>query len=516
MELFQQESLHSIFHPKPKKTEDDSVTTVKLRYTNKAGVIATGGFEERDINDNSGEKLEINTFKVSKSTSTNDGLSDRRSRSVQDLTKNQNERTNTYLKIKRLLKFSKKGRQPSKAEEDEDEGYSSKTSSAETKQEPESDGEESGPERLDKQRMFSSMIDLSELPSHLLHEEGGDFNNKDSNGIRDVKVIGESVTSRVKFSYTHQPTILQLPDPEVKLTHDNLRVEKRIENEDTSWSYAKLKRDKELNRCYKPELFQPVEDSTVYNIDNLKPVTLVLRKISIQNADNNETMVAQASNTEKSCECTVSPARNNSSMGSVHGTRLGSALSREGSLSRNGSVKFGAGSPMPILVGSPAPVPGTPRNISPSPQNNFAKSSSGRKSTGGLHRVSSAVSQRELMHNIHRSSNVRDVRVVNDSKPKEPMWNHQYSYIDRQTIDRQATNYCIGDLLPAVDKSIYTNNSTKFSKTEEPEELTTTELLDMNISSVDDGYILLKKGMDLLTGSSEKVRNCVSFNRNDR
>ncbi|XP_045157714.2 uncharacterized protein LOC123523972 isoform X3 [Mercenaria mercenaria] len=497
LELFHRESLHPVFQPKTKQATKDPATTVKLKYTNKVGVITPAGFEERDIEENTGEELTINTHRESKATST-DGLSERRSKSVQDLSKNQLERTNTYLKIKRLLKFSKKGRPQAKAEDDEDEGYSSKTSSAETKKEPESDGEESGPERLEQQRMYSSMVDLSELPSH----------STDSGGIEDAKVIGESLTSRVKFSYTHQPTILQLPDPDVKLTHDNLRLEKRIENEDTSWSYAKLKRNKELNRCYKPDILQQPEDSTVYDIEHLKPVTLVLRKISIQNADQNVPAIVQTSNVEKNTrENVVSPSRNNSGMGSDVGSRVGSALSRDGSLSRHGSVKFGAGTPMPILVGSPAPVPGTPRNLSP--QNNLSRSPNGRKSVGGIQRVNSAVSQRELMHNLHKSNYVRDVRVVNDNKPKEPMWNHQYSYIDRQTIDRQATNYCIGDLLPAVDKNIYTNNSTKtkFSKIENErnnEELTTTELLDMNIQSADDGYILLKKGMDLLTGSAEK------------
>lgn len=504
LELFNKESLHPVFQPTsvPEKTSSED-QGIKLRYTNKDVNLPPGGFTDNSTVETNVEKT-INKLRESKSTST-DELRDRRSKSVQDLSKNQLERTNSYLKIKRLIKFSTKERPQAKAEDEEDEGYSSKTSSAEVKQEPESDGEENGLERLERQRMFSSMVDLTELPSH--YNTGGDNHQiKDSGGMEDAKVIGESLTSRVKFSYTHQPTILQLPDPDVKLSHDNLRIEKRIENEDISWSYAKLKRDKELNRCYKPDLLQQSEDSSIYDLDNLKPVTLVLRKISIQNADDN--MSATGNSIEiNSHEHITNPSRNKSSMGTSVGSRVGSALSRDGSLSRNSSVKFGAGSPMPILVGSPAPVPSSPRNLSP--QNNTSRSSQSRRS-GGIHRINSAVSQKELLNKSQRSKNVRDVRVVNDEKPKEPMWSQQYSYIDRQTIDRQATNYCIGDLLPAVDKNIYTNNSARpiFSKPEndrKKEELTTTELLDMNIQSVDDGYILLKKGMDLLTGSAEKV-----------
>ncbi|XP_060551470.1 uncharacterized protein LOC132713041 isoform X3 [Ruditapes philippinarum] len=512
LELFRKESLHIVFQPTsvPDKPIAEDSPGIKLRYTNKDVTLAPGGFVDGNTGENDIEKT-LNKFRESKATST-DGLHERRSRSVQDLSKNQLERTNTYLKIKRLIKFSTKERPQTKVDDEEDEGYSSKTSSAEVKKEPESDSEENGLDRLERQRMFSSMVDLTELPSHSNEVGGGNYQIRDSRGIEDAKVIGESLTSRVKFSYTHQPTILQLPDPDVKLSPDNLRVEKRIENEDTSWSYAKLKRDKELNRCYKPELLQQSEDSSIYDLDNLKPVTLVLRKISIQNADENMPPVVQGNNIEiNSSENTVSPSHNRSSMGTSVGSRVGSALSRDGSISRNGSVKFGAGSPMPMLVGSPAPIPTSPQNLSA--QNNTSRSSHSRRSGGGITRVNSAVSQKELLHKSQRSKNVRDVRVVNDEKPKEPMWSQQYSYIDRQTIDRQATNYCIGDLLPAVDKNIYTNNSSRTMFSIKPEndrkkeELTTTELLDMNIQSVDDGYILLKKGMDLLTGSAEKLRN---------
>lgn len=529
---FHQESLHAVFHPTQTPTCDNYPTGVKLRYTNSIGAITHYGYEEHDSN---GKETD---YRDSKGGKRDDRISDKRSRSVQDLTKIQLERSNTCLKIKRLLKFSKADRRTDgrtlKADEYEDEGYSSKTSSAETKQEPVSDGEESGSE---KHRMYCSMINLSELPS-----QADDTGSNGGGDIRDARILGEGLASRIKFSYTHQPAILQLPDPEVKFAHDNVRIEKRIECEDTTWSYAKLKRNKELNRCYKPNIVAQPDDSTVYNIDTMKPVTLVLRKISIQNADQNVPSVVQANNhgnSEKSSsEHHQTSPRNISGQGMNSAPRVGSGLSRDGSVSRTGSFKFGAISPVPD---STAPRSITPRILSPqnnsttnsndSPSSvnkssnvtlndvtkasngspiNLTKSSNRRKHAGGLQRVGSAVSQRELLHNHHRSNNVRDVRVVNDNKPKEAMWNQQYSYIDRLSLDRQATNYSFGDLLPVVDKSIYTNHSTKTKFTQSDnetnnDELTTAKLLDLNISSVDDGFILLQRGIDLLTGSKEKV-----------
>ncbi|KAL4236758.1 hypothetical protein ACF0H5_005143 [Mactra antiquata] len=481
-DLFHRESLHSVHKPKQKPVQVEE-TSVKLKYT-KSKVITPAGYEDKEEVDESKElnRSSIESYRESKHS---DSVNDKTRDNAEAQTKAQLERSNTYMKIKRLLKFSKNDRRNVKADEEEDEGYSSKTSSAEIKHGVESDGEDVDNNvnslRPELQRMYSSMVDLSELPS------------------QDAKIVEDGAHGRVKFSYTHQPTILQLPDPDIKLAHDSLRIEKRIESENSNWSYAKLKRNKELNRCYKPEMIQPAEESTVYNIDNMKPVTLVLRKISIQNTDHMNPQVSQWSSS--SPEHAQNALSNNLGLGSNPASRAGSVNQNECSnMPRPDSAV--SGSP-----GSPVPGRGTQRNVSP--QCNTSRSMTSQRKCATVTRASSAVSQRELRGSVHRG-NVRDVRVVSDNTPKEPMWNHQYSYVNE--IDSQATSYSIGDLLPAVDKNIYSSHAAISdyvqNETDTPrDEMTTTEILDMNKNAIDDGYILLKKGMDMLTGSTEKLKN---------
>ena len=474
MELFVKESLHHVHHPKVKKAvEPPPNCDVKLRLTNgKLGVLTPAGFladEAYNIN----TAREIASYRDSKAAKTHE--LEKRSKSVQDLQINALERSKTYLRIKRLLKFSK-DRKPAKADEDEDEGYSSKTSSAEQRCSG-SDNEESG-ETNEKERMYSSMVNLSELPS----------NSKDHR-VADPKTLNEIIAmSRGKFNYTHQPTILQLPNPEISLTHDKLRVEKKVDPDDNYWSYARLKRSKELNKNYRSDSLTPTEENSVYSIDNNKPMTLVLRKISIQNSDHQlpsayqpvspvDSRSLESQPTGKpNLSLSLSRAGSSQSMAGTSRSRAGSAMSRAGSRTELSASN---------RVGSPQGRSLTQGNFCPSSVDKNASMS-------------------------YMNGNVRDVSKPDNKGNKEQMWSPQFSFIDRQT-----TNYCIGDLLPAMDKNIYstTNNSAKLKfgaiddeKGREDMTKVAERLQDFSRDpQADDGYILLKKGMEMLTGASEKV-----------
>lgn len=500
-ELFYKESLHSVFHPKEKNPPEQTNTCdVKLRLTTngKLGVLTPIGFLEQDDAGDLNTAREITTYRDSKAARSNENL-ERRSRSVQDLHAKALERSNSYLRIKRLLKFSK-DRKPLKADDDEDEGYSSKTSSAEQRC-SESDGEESAcnGERLEKKKIFSSMVDLSELPSNSKEHKDSTRSVPDPKTLHEVIAMG-----RGKFNYTHQPTILQLPNPDITLTHDKLRVEKKLETEDSHLSYAKLKRSRELNKGYKAaDFINHPEESTVYSIDNGRPVTLVLRKISIQNADQQipATYRAVSPVDSKSLE-NCSTAKPSSLLPL---SRSGSALSMHGSTkSRAGSAVSRAGSRAGSRVGSSKRV-GSPQGKVPV-QNSISNSY--------------PVDRTASLKYINSNSTVRDVRVVDnvtDPRDKEPMWSPQFSFIDRQT-----TNYCIGDLLPAMDKNIYntTHSAAKLKFNAMDDEKAREDVTKAaerlheftRESQTDDGYLLLKKGMDILTGAADKVRNIVRYN----
>lgn len=449
------------------------------------------GFLQGPGADDNNTAREIHTYRDSKVAKFNEHL-EKRSRSVQDLyAKTQLERNNSQLRIKRLLKFSKE-RKTAKTDEEEDEGYSSKTSSAEHKACAESDGEDSGTsgDKLEKHRMYSSMVNLSELPSNT---------NTDVKGASEHKALNDIIAiSKGKFTYTHQPTILQLPNPDIALTHDKLRVEKKIEPDDNNWSYAKLRRSKEISKYYKQELVQPPEENTVYNIsnENAKPVTLVLRKISIQNADQHVPTLCHTGGMVACRTPEFTQTKKPSPLLPI--SRSSSVLSRSGSaVSRSSSAPSRTGS----RAGSAMSMRGTPRGNSPQ----------GRQP---MQQQPLIVCQSPVDMKLTKSK-VRDVRVVDtklvntDNKNREPMWSPQFSF-----IDRQATNYCIGDLLPAMDKSIYSNHNSTKMKFVTPEEdrhrdvetVANTGLMDYSKEPpADDGYLLLKKGMDLLTGVTEKV-----------
>ncbi|XP_052775444.1 uncharacterized protein LOC128213594 isoform X3 [Mya arenaria] len=482
LDIFMKDSLHNVFSHTSKKTtepanSESNGNNVALKYTknSKFGIVTPAGFVEKTENKHEEIGPDIDSYRHSKLVH---GGAISESKSLQDLqTKEQLERSNSYLKFKRFLKFSKKERISGKNGDEEDEGYCSKTSSAEHKTGSESDGEDSGANvgNLDKSRMFSSMVDLTDLPSNA---KDGDLTAR-SQGSKSFRFNDLLSASKAKFSYTHQaPSVCQLPGPGVSY---NLRVENRKhEQDDNSWSYAKLKRNKELNRCYNAESMpHQQEQSTVYNIDNMKPMALVLRKISIQNAEENYPSIYH---TEMQPTCIKAqpadvrhPSRNSSHNNSSRtGSRAESSMSQERS--------------------SPTRAESALSRVS-SPRAQSRVSSPTKRNYGST----ITESHQHASGNYQKRSPVRDVRVVNENNQKEGMWSPEVSY-----IDKNSASYSFGDLLPAMEKNIYTKLAAepKFVRSEEERtqnEYTTTELIDMNCKPADDGYILLKKGLDLLT-----------------
>ena len=360
------------------------------------------------------------------------------------------QRSTAYHKIKRFLKLAKYDdrRFSMKLEEDDDEGYASKTSSAETKEG--SNSESDAPAEL--QRMYSSMIDLSELPSQEKEKEN---NNKEPE-------------SKIKFSYTHQASILQIPAPQTKLQLQKERPE-RI---DTNKTYTRLKREKELRRCAST-LYEPqhvVETSTMYDLNTIKPVTLdinvvkpvtlVLRKISIQDSEQRITSIIPGGRYSPPGKQNVSQSQPSSRANSRANSRIGSAASRVGSaVSRSSSV-----------MSKTSTLDRSPRVPISRPCSRLA---------------------------MHKDNNT--------TKTKEPTWCPKHSHVT--LFDRQQT-YSIGDLLPAVDKSIYNKQihvNRSYDSAKGRSEHNTPDLADKAKSPQDDGYMLLQKGMDILTGNTEKV-----------
>ena len=489
MTKFNSESLHSHFLPKEQVSTNKTKALKDTRQyikpdnaltdkdNNKsftgAGVITPVGYTvclESGKDDIDRAKVEIDNYKESKANGTETGhVRERRSRSVPEThPKNKNDkadqRSHAYHKIKRFLKLSQYDdrRLSTKVEEDEDEGYASKTSSAEVK---EGDGSNSDSELPELKRMYSSMIDLSELPSNEKEDEKGQKSKDD-------------LESRVKFSYTHQPSILQIPAVETKLQLQRDRPE-RIDNNKT---YQRLKREKELRRCA-TTLCEPqhsVETSTLYNIETMvKPMTLVLRKISIQDSEERVTAIISPGGKRSSQpNPTVAQSRPNSCANSRASSRAGSVVSRAGSaMSRPGSVMSKSGE---------------------------------EKSPRYPSRPSSRLSYRGGI-------NKENIPMLNTTKTKEPTWCPKHSHVS--LFDRQSTTYCIGDLLPAMDKNIYnkqsvnkqsvkpninaSDNPVKKSEEKQPDELNHYE--HGRKPSQDDGYMLLQKGLDFLTGTAEKV-----------
>ena len=482
-EVFSTASLHDNFRPKPNPLPATSIapvpTGVTLKYTNSptARALSTEVLTETGVA-SSGSKCDgkCNDIDDYRNNKLVNGGSLSESKSLQDLqTKEHLERSNTYLKFKRYLKFSTKDRRTGKAEDEEDdEGYSSKTSSAEPKGD-ESEGEEGGAggDGLSRGRMFSSMMDLSDVTA----DPGG------------LSRHPAPYSSRAKFSYTHQaPHICQLPGPDVALGCDNLRVDtgRKTELEDSSWSYSMLKRNKELNRSYTQDFIQTsTEESTVYNLDNIKPMTLILRKISIQNAEQGYPTIyhtemqptcikaqpcdprqaSRASNHSRA----VSRAESAHSPDRQSPCRADSAMSQIGS--RISSPRSHSRGPTMSRRSDNAPTQTDPR---------YGPGSYTRKGRSGK---------------------------ASGEKQKEGMWSQEFSY-----IDKNSSAYSIGDLLPAMDKNIYTNtgHTPRFVGSEEPDtsrtEMTNVEMLDQRSAATEDGYLLLRKGLDILARGHDKVR----------
>lgn len=478
LDIFVKQSLHSQFLPKEQLTKTKPVPAKDTRQYIKpvhvndeketeekvcfgVGVITPVGYTERlenfkdDITDR--DKVEIANYKEAKANGTEEGVvRERRSRSVPENHSKNNrdkadQRSTAYHRIKRFLKLSKYDdrKLSTKAEEDEDEGYASKTSSAETK-----DGSNSDSEVPALRRMFSSMIDLSELPSNEKENENS------------VKSKEES-DNRVKFSYTHQPNILQIPADDTKMQLQRERPE-RIDS--STMTYTRLKREKEARRCNTTlhESQQTVETSTMYNIDSIKPMTLVLRKISIQDSEQRITAVIPRGKWTSQPDQTVAQSVPNSRANSQASSRAGSALSRAGSaVSRASSV----------LSKSAGAQDKSPRHLS-RPCSRLSMRGNGIKET---------------------------ISTPSPIKAKEPTWCPKHSRVS--LFERQPT-YSIGDLLPAMDKNIYSKQVAK--PTETPRTLTEDKTSDHHYEykkppSQEDGYMLLQKGMDILTGSIEKV-----------
>ena len=419
------------------------------------GVITPVGFTERfeNIKDSNTDRAkdEIKQYKEAKASGTEQAgfARERRSRSVpESLNKNNrdkaDQRSTAYHKIKRFLKLSKfdDRRLSVKLEDDEDEGYASKTSSAETKEEL---------EVPQLHRMYSSMIDLSELPS----QENAKENDKQ--GKQDAE-------SKVKFSYTHQASILHIPETETKLQLQRERPE-RVSNT----TYTRLKREKELRRCSTTldELPHQVETS-MYNIDNIKPMTLVLRKISIQDSEERIKAIIPGGKWTSQQTQNVAQSQPNSRASSRAGSRAGSAASQVGTTA--------------LRIGSAV-----------------SRSSSVLSKTSAQDnspRVPTRPSSRLSM----RGNTFKEDAV----KTKEPTWCPKHSHVS--LFNRQPTTYSIGDLLPAVDKNIYNKQIAKVNDSPRKRmEEKSNNFHDHAKSSHDDGYMLLQKGMDILTGNTEKV-----------
>ncbi|KAK3609896.1 hypothetical protein CHS0354_036659 [Potamilus streckersoni] len=174
--------------------------------------------------------------------------------------------TTSYHKPTGILSFSKSGeighnngKGNSNHDEDDDEGYSSKTSSAEDK------GRKRLFDEFQFRRMCTSMIDLSLLPSH----------------IKEKGVL----QSRFKFFHSHQSK--KLP------TNYDIDYDEEGDNE----SDRILSKSKTVNYLDAGVLLQrrnkdgckgivpPVENTTYFKVEEMKQMRLVLRKISIQDSD---------------------------------------------------------------------------------------------------------------------------------------------------------------------------------------------------------------------------------------
>lgn len=463
-ELFKKDSLHPRFEARNNQVKKitNSKPAISFSYTKGSGdnnpcERANGGLTSKtgsDLKDADAEKLDIDSYRLSK------GLETDRRRIVNDINgRPKIDQRNTYHKIRRLLKFSSSDRRVTRSDDEEDEGYASKTSSAETQHESNLDEVSN----LESQKIMSnSMMNLSELPSN---SNGMVY---PQNSLQNPYLFRES--TRFKFNYTHQPPILQLPDPDMKMVNERIQVVRRLETEDSGLTLAKLKKSKEFNKCFpqEPEIHLhdtslPADihdDDSALNSDPIKPMTLVLRKISIQNNDQN-------GNTTDSpvmwSSVDIRSSRINSAAGSGNGSvksPVGSSRSRKGSaVSRCGSA---ASQTSAVL----SPTNSQPRSI--------------RRSM--------------TFNNIFgEPANLC---------AKNATWTQQFSL-----TERQATSYCIGDLLPAVDRNIYSSVYSNgklayppFRKDDVPRDLSG----NVRSASVEDGHMLLRKGMDLLTGNMDK------------
>ena len=467
LDIFMKGSLHENFLPKEqaptKKTQsvfakahtesaENNVGDISARSAG-VGVITPVGFTERFENvEETADRaeMEMANYKEAKASgSENVIVRERRSRSVPESHPKNNrdkadQRSTAYHTIKRFLKLTKYDdrRLSVRLEDDEDEGYASKTSSAEAKE-----NNESGAPEL--HRMFSSMIDLSELPSQ---DKDTETENKDK----------KEIESKIKFSYTHQATILQMPEAETKKQLEKERPE-RLDH--INKTYTRLKREKELRRCA-TTLYEPqhiVETSTMYDLNTIKPVTLILRKISIQDSEQRMQSIIPGVKISSPSKQTASQSQSNSRANSRASSRVGSATSRVGSaVSRASSV--------------------------------MSRASNHDKSP----RIPSRPSSRLAMRS-------KTFREENATKTKEPTWCPKHSHV---TLFNRQHTYSIGDLLPAVDKNIY-NKQMHVNRTYDSgharTEQNTPDFNERSKSSQEDGYMLLQKGMDILTGSTEKV-----------
>ena len=451
--------MHRRFHPKDCNKRNKGLFpaipyTSNGQHVSSYGVLTPTGFEQKDIGyyiEKDFDKREIESYREQKH---GDNTETYRKAAVTDV-KEQLRKDNglpeprgmTYLNIKKLLKFTSNDRKRLKIEDEEDEGYSSKTSSAEAKEQ--GSDTEIGDKKLYKSKTFSSMVNLSELQSN---SEGVDRNQTSSDN-----------DARIKFSYTHQPTILQLPDPNIQLLPDRIKIDKKHEK-DEHGTYARIKRAKELNRCYNIDQQLPRDESTVYNIDNLKPMTLVLRKISIQDADktitSNIVSHTWSSDVNYDRPVSTSPVRMSSRISQVGSgaSRVGSGISRtSSSQSQTDSRSYGRNRP---------------------------KSQYSRVKT-----------------NIDYFNDDKEARLI---MPEEPEFPANY-----QSIEKQATSYCIGDLLPAVEKSFFSTQNGKGRQANGVGSRQDTTVASTENTASNDGYVLLKKGADLLSTGIGKVRYMV-------
>ncbi|KAL3868466.1 hypothetical protein ACJMK2_041267 [Sinanodonta woodiana] len=176
------------------------------------------------------------------------------------------ERTDSRHKITGILTFLKSGEIRYKngngiynLDEDDDEGYSSKTSSAEAKD------KKGMSDEFHFRRLSTSMIDLSLLPSHIKEKE--------------------VPQSKFKFVHTHQSK--KLP------TNDNTDNDEEGDT-DSDRILSKSKAMKYLNAGVLLQrrnkdgcngITPPVENTTYFKLEEMKQMRVVLRKISIQDSD---------------------------------------------------------------------------------------------------------------------------------------------------------------------------------------------------------------------------------------